>query len=226
MRLKNSMQVTVAILGFVAVVCLVVYIFTPVILPSSFLSTPTAISPTQLLDTPTKPADTLTPIPTSTILPTDTPAPVSTPGVSLTATPVNQSLPDLTVTGISNPKCVTDYRDTTTAKIVKLTVYVRNIGRVATRSYGTFDVDVSLIFGETYYTLDEWSSKFNGVIGSTNLGIANLNPNQDVALNIVVDLKGNRKFGVEAVANSGENIIPEANILNNKLRKFFSIYCY
>jgi len=135
-------------------------------------------------------------------------------------------LPDLTVTGISDPVCTPGHIGTETGNYAKLTIFVRNIGRVSTRSFGPFDVHISLILGQTYYGLDEWASKFNDVAGSSNLEIWNLNPNEDIKLTVVLDLKGSRKFGIEVIANSGANTIPEANTINNKRRQYFSIYCY
>jgi len=118
--------------------------------------------------------------------------------------------------------CVPDHIGT----IFKFTIIVRNMGHASTHYFGQVNVDVFLILGETYYGLDEWASRFDGVIGSSNLQIANLDFDRDVALKFELDLKGNTEFGIEAVANSGANPIPESSTLNNKFRRYFSKYCY
>lgn len=108
---------------------------------------------------------------------------------------------------------------------IKLNIIVRNVGPGSTRSFGPFSVRVNLILGQHRYSLDEWASGFNGVIGSSNMDISNLSPNGDVKLNLSIDLKGNTKFGVEVIANSGSNTIPETNTTNNTLIQSFSVIC-
>lgn len=123
---------------------------------------------------------------------------------------------------MSDPICVPDRIGT----ILAFTIFVRNIGRVRTRSFGSFDVGVSLLIGPQKYSLEEWGTKFDGVVGSSNLEVFNLNPDQDIKFTVVIDLKGNKRLGVEVTANSGENPIPEADMTNNTLIKYFSVYCY
>jgi hypothetical protein len=131
-------------------------------------------------------------------------------------------LPDLIVTGLSEPVCVPDRPGT----ILEFTFYVRNIGRASTRSFGLFEVGVYLILGQVRYGLDEWAEEFDGVIGASRLEVPNLNPNDDLKFTVVIDLKGNKDFGVEVIANSGEDPIREADTTNNTLIKYFSVYCY
>jgi hypothetical protein len=83
-----------------------------------------------------------------------------------------------------------------------------------------------LILGQRRYSLDEWDTQFDGVIGTSNLQVSNLNPNDDIKFTVVIDLKGNKTFGVEVIANSGESLIGEADTTNNTLTKYFSGYCY
>ena len=154
------------------------------------------------------------------MLPTDTPVSTFTP--TYTSTP--QLLPDLTVTGISNPTCIKD-RGSPQNLYVELSIIVRNIGPGSTRPFGPFSVRVDLVFGQHHYSLDEWASGFNGVLGSSNMDILNLNPNRDVKLNLSIDLKGNTKFGIEVIANSGPNTIPELDTTNNSLIQGFSVIC-
>jgi hypothetical protein len=78
-------------------------------------------------------------------------------------------LPDLIVTGLSEPVCVPDREGT----VLEFTFYVRNIGRAPTRSFGPFDVGVFLFLGQVRYGLDEWAKEFNGVIGTSRLEVSN-----------------------------------------------------
>ena len=102
---------------------------------------------------------------------------------------------------------------------------MRNIGRGSTKYFGPFTVRLNVVLGPRHYGLDEWAAEFNGLIGVSNLEISNLNPNADVELKLAVDLKGNTKFGIEAIANSEMNPIPESDTTNNTLIQYFSIYC-
>jgi hypothetical protein len=131
-------------------------------------------------------------------------------------------LPDLTVTGLSEPVCVPEYEST----ILEFTFFVRNIGRASTRNFGVFDVGVFFILGQRRYSLEEWETQFDGVIGTSNMVVSNLNPNDDIKFTVVIDLIGNKDFGIEVVANSGEIPIREADMTNNTLLKYFSGYCY
>jgi hypothetical protein len=107
-----------------------------------------------------------------------------------------------------------------------LTVIVRNIGEASTHSFGSFDVGVYILLGQSSYSLTEWADKYGGVIGSPNLAISNLDPNWDGKFTLAIDMKEITNFGIKAVANPGENFIPEMDRENNTLIKYFSIYCY
>lgn len=226
-----SIQVIIAIIGATAAICTTLITIVPTVLPMILKPTPTAIQvPTSTLAILQKQplaesSAVLTETPnqegTSTIMPTDTPASTFTPIYTSAAQP----LADLTVAAISNPTCVRDHRLTAERVYIKLSVIVRNVGRVSTRSFGPFSVLVKLILGQQWYSLDEWASSFNGVIDSSNMDISNLNPNDDVKLNLAIDLKGNTNFGIEAIANSGSNTIPESNTTNNILIQNFSVIC-
>ena len=150
---------------------------------------------------------------------------MDTPSATFTPTYTTQQLPDLTVSAISDPTCARDHLLTSERDYVKIRVIVRNVGRVSTRSFGPFSVLVNLILGQRRYSLDEWASSFNGVIDSSSTDISNLNPNAEVKLNLAIDLKGNKNFGVEVIANAGTNPIPESNTTNNILIQGFSVIC-
>lgn len=220
---KLPIQVIFAIILIIATITVVFAVLLVIFKPSiKAIGLPNSIPPIQTLsETPAVVADTFTPALTSTIIPTDTPTPIIAPSPTATYTPITKPLADLTVTGISDPVCIGDGR----LGSVKLTIFVRNIGRGSTKYFGPFSVRVNLILGQRHYGLDEWASRFNGVIGSSNSEIVNLNPNGDVELKIAIDLKGNTKFGIEAIANSGSNPIPESDTTNNIRTRNFSIYC-
>lgn len=230
-RPRFPIEVIILIISTTAALCITLMLVGPDVLSQILRPTPTEPPPTtiptskyqpEVIPAPTY-AYTPSPVWTPTVLPTDTPAPTPT----ITSTPVKGVLPDLIVTGISDPKCTPDHIGTTTGVYVKFTIFVRNIGHASTYSFGPFELGVSLILGQTYYGLDEWASRFNGVVGNLNLRITNLAPNQDVAVAVELDLKGNATFGIQAVANSGANPIPETDTTNNTLVKYFSsIYCY
>lgn len=192
---------------------------TPTVMPT-LTATLTMLPPPSFTETPIIPTDTPTLTVTSTTAPTNTPAFTFTP----TYTSIPQLLPDLTVTGISNPSCIKD-RGSPQNLYVELSMIVRNIGPGSTRSLGPFSVRVNLILGQHRYSLDEWASDFNGVIGSSNMNISSLGPNGDVKLNLSIDLKGNTNFGIEVIANSGPNTIPESDTTNNTLIQSFSVIC-
>lgn len=82
------------------------------------------------------------------------------------------------------------------------------------------------ILGQRRYSLEEWDTTFNGLVGSSVTEVFNLNPNGDIKFTVVIDLKGNKNFGIEVVANAGENPIREADTTNNSQIKYFSVYCY
>ena len=228
---QPSIQDSFIIIGALAAICVAAIAVVPRVLPMIARPTPTVIqAPTSTLSILAKqpfaensaaPTDTSNPAETSTMIPTDTPA--ST--FAATYTGNAQSLPDLTVTAISNPICARDHLLTVARDYVKLSVIVRNVGRVSTSSFGPFSVLVNLIFGQQRYRLDEWASSFDGVIDSSDMEISILHPTDDVKLNLAIDLKGNTNFGVEVIVNSGPNPIPESNTTNNILIKDFSVIC-
>jgi len=223
---KHPVEVIAVIIGVIAV-CVVMIIFAYAVSPFTAGPTPTAIGPTS------GPSNNYQPeiIPPST----DMPGPTPTPTVTSTNTPAatqtllviptlmsNSQLPDLTVTGITDPVCASEYEGTK----LRIYIFVRNIGRVRTRPFGSFDTGVYLIIGQSHYSLDEWATKFNGVVGSSVTEVFNLDPNGDIKFTVVFDLIGNKDFGIEVVVNSGENPIREADMTNNTLTKYYSVYCY
>ena len=220
-----------AILLAVAAISTAVIVFASRVMPMIFVSTPTAIqTPTATLtivpspsftETASVPTDNPTLTATSTITATNTPAFTFTPMNTGTTPP----LPDLTVTGISASACTRDQRVIPEKLYVSLSMIVRNIGPGSTHPFGPFSVRVNLILGQRRYSLEEWASDFDGVIGSSNMDILTLGPNGDVKLNVSIDLKGNTKFGVEVIANSGPNTIPETDTTNNTLIQGFSVTC-
>jgi len=193
--------------------------------------------------TPTKAAPTLTPV-ISRYQPESIPASTDTPNPTLTATvpPTNTAaptitptptyffndkpLPDLTVTGISDPVCSTIREADTITHYVKIKLVIRNIGRASTHYFGTFDNEVYVLLGESSYRLDEWADQFNGLISDPHLKVLNVDPNWDITFTLAINLKGNTNFGIKAVANAGKNTIAEADTTNNRLIKYFSVYCY
>jgi hypothetical protein len=221
----------IAVLIGVITICVTVVAFTFVFSPQSTELTPTVTQPTSgtsNLSSPYQPEriplPTYTPAPTqtATVPPSSTPLPTPTPFVLPTIEFEGVPLPDLTVSGISDPVCVPDR----TGTIVEFSIYVRNIGQAPTRYFGAFDTAVYLILGQRRYRLDEWATQFNGVAGSSIVGVDNLGPGEDIKFTVVIDLKGNKSFGIEVVANSGENPIREADSTNNTLLKYHSIHCY
>jgi len=223
---KHPIEVIAAVLGIVAII-VVVLVFASVVSPPVVNPTPTAIeqisSPSGIYQPEFIPplTEILRPTQASTITPTDTPVP--TPTLFVLPTLVsNRQLPDLTVTGISDPVCATEYEGTK----LRFFVYVRNIGSVNTRSFGPFETTVYLILGQRHYSLDEWDAEFNGVVGSSVVDVFNLNPNGDIKFTVVIDLIGNKDFGIEVKVNSGENPIREVDMSNNTLKEYYSVYCY
>jgi hypothetical protein len=225
---KDSIPSTIAIIMIVAVICLTVIAIKPGLLPPISKPTPTMVQPTLSSSSRYQPEviPLTTDVPNSVqiakILPTNTSVPPFTPTVLPVPLLQNQLLPDLTVTGISDPVCAPEYKGTK----LRFSIFVRNIGRVSTRSFGPFDTGVYLILGQRHYGLGEWAAQFNGVIGSSVTEVFNLKPNEDIKFTVVVDLIGNKDFGIEVIANSGENPIPETDTTNNTLIKYYSIYCY
>jgi len=225
---KDPIQPVIAIGMIMAVVCLTAIVIRPGLLPALSKPTPTAIRTTPSLSNLYQPevlplpTDTPAPTQTATGVPTVTPTPTRTPVIPPTLILSYNQLPDLTVTGISDPVCATEYEGTK----IRFTVFIKNVGRARTRSFGAFDTAVYLILGQRRYSLDEWAAQFNGVIGSSVTKVYNLNPDRDIKFTVVIDLIGNKTFGVEVTANSGDNPIREADMTNNTLIKYFSIHCY
>lgn len=231
-RINHTLSLIFIIVGVIGIF-VTVAVFAFVLSPPPAESTPTAIQPTSSpanssipFQPESIPLVTYTPAPTrtSTGLPPNTPFPTRTPFILPTIAVDSQllQLPDLTVSAISDPVCATEYKGTK----LRFSIFVRNIGQASTRYFGSFDTSVYLILGQRRYSLDEWAEKFDGVVGSSVTEVFNLNPNDDIKFAVVIDLKGNKGFGVEATANSGENPIREADATNNTLIEYFSIYCY
>ena len=227
---KNLIQVSVAIVGIVALMCMAIITFKPDYFPVLSRPTPTVIQPTSGPLSGYQPefvpilTDMFEPTKTATFVPTNVPAPTLTPIILPTLSSLySQPSPDLIVTSISDPVCATEYDDGT---ILRFSIFVRNIGRARTRSFGPFNTDVFLILGQRHYSLDEWATQFNGLVGSSVTEVFNLNPDNDIKFTVVIDLKGNKSFGIEVIANSGDKPIREADMTNNTLTKYFSVYCY
>ena len=228
---KLPIQVIFAILLAVAAISTVVIVFASRVMPMILVPTPTTIQtptatltilpPPSFTETAIVPTNNPTLTGTSTMTATNTPAFTFTPTYTSTA----QLLPDLTVTSISASACTRDQRVVPEKLYVSLSMIVRNVGPGSTHPFGPFSVRVNLILGQHRYSLDEWASDFNGVIGSSSMDILTLGPNGDVKLNLSIDLKGNTKFGVEVIANSGPNTVPELNRTNNTLIQGFSVTC-
>ena len=225
---ESSIPRIAVIIGIMAI-CLTLVAFAVVFSPPNSKPTPTAVQPTSSPpgdyqpEIIPPPANTPAPTWTSTAAWTNTPLPTLTAIVSPTLiSSYSQPLPDLIVTSISTPVCRTDYPGT----VLEFAIFVRNIGRARTRPFGVFDTGVYLILGQRHYSLEEWDTAFNGVVGTSIVEIFNLNPNDDIKFTVVIDLKGNKNFGIEVVANLGENPIREADMTNNTLMKYFSANCY
>lgn len=225
---SNSPILPVAVIVGVLGICAAVAVFALEISPPDTIPTPAAIQPTSTLSSPYQPEivplPTHTPGPTQTVTPapTITPFPTRTPYVLPTFAFYSQPPPDLTVTHISHPICVPGRAGT----ILEFYIFVRNIGRAGTYYFGSFDVAVDLILGQRHYGLDEWAEQFDGVVGSSDMTISNLDPDEDIKLTVVIDLKGNKSFGIEVTVNAGEKPIREADTTNNTLTEYFSANCY
>ena len=225
--LKSSFPITAVIVGVIAIVAVLV-VFAFEISPTTLNPTPTDVLPTSSSSSGPYLPEVIPPVielvettQTATSAPADTPVPTQTLLVIPTLIS-NRDLPDLIVSGISVPVCVPDYETT----VLEFTIFVRNIGQASTRDFGSFNVDVFFILGQRRYSLEEWEAQFNGVIGTSLTDVFSLGQDQDIKFTVVIDLKGNKNFGIEVVANSGENPIREADMTNNTLIKYFSTYCY
>lgn len=231
-RINHTLSLIFIIVGVIGILATLA-VFAFVLSPPPAEPMPTAIQPTSSPASSSFPFQpesipllTFTPPParTSTSVPTNTPFPTRTPFLLPTIAVDSRSLqlPDLTVSAISEPVCAAEYEGTK----LRFSIFVRNIGDASTRYFGSFSTDVYLLLGQRRYSLDEWAEKFNGVVGSSVVNVANLDPGEDIKFTVVIDLKGNKSFGVEVTANSGENPIREADTTNNTLIKYYSVYCY
>lgn len=226
---KPSIQPGIAVTIIAVVICLTAVAIYPRLLPSISRPAPTVViqptaSPSNGYQPEIIPPGTDIPAPTrtSTVKPTNTSMPTRTPIIPPTLILPYSQLPDLTVAGISDPVCATEYEGTK----LRFYIYVRNIGGARTRPFGPFDTGVYLILGQRHYSLEEWDTEFKGLVGSSVMEVYNLNPDDDIKFTMVIDLIGNKDFGIEVTANSGENPIREADTTNNTLIKYFSVYCY
>lgn len=227
---NRAIPVIAMIVGVIAIFVTVAgfaYLFSPSAAEPSPTVTPPNASPLGL-PSPYQPESLPLPSPapaptrTATVPPASPSRITHTPFVSPTMEAENLPLPDLTVTGISDPVCVPDRPGT----IIEFSIFVRNIGRTSTRSFGSFDTGLYLLLGQRRYGLDEWATQFNGVVGSSLTEVVNLGPDADIKFTVVIDLKGNKDFGIEVIANSGESPIREADMTNNTLIKYSSVSCY
>ncbi len=224
---RFSTEAAIVIIGVVAIFIVIAAFRFAVLPPPKLEPTPTTIQPTPSSSNDYQPEvihpliNTSSPTQTATNVPANTPVPTRTPIVIPTLVSSSQ-LPDLTVTAISQPVCAPEFNGTT----LRFSIFVRNIGRARTRTYGSFDVGVFFILGQRHYSLADWETRFNSVVGTSNLDVSNLNPDGDIKFTVVVDMKGNTNFGVEVTANSGVNPIRELDTTNNTLTKYFSVFCY
>ena len=224
---RYSFSFISAIIGIVAIF-VVVFFFAYEISPLILEPTPTVIQPNsisssglylpEVIPPPTNMAG---PTEVSTSVPENTPIPTQTL-LFIPTLVSNRDLPDLIVAGLSDPVCAAEYEGTT----IGFTIFIRNIGRAPTRDFGSFNTDVFFILGQRRYSLDEWAVQFDGVVGSSVTEVFNLNPDQDIKFTVVIDLIGNKEFGIEVISNSGQNPIREADMTNNTLTKYFSVNCY
>lgn len=190
-------------------------------LPPTALPSSTRPYVPEIIPAPTETPDLARPL-AKAQSPTPQPPVIVAPVFTWTSTLPSGPLPDLTVTGITTPVCLPE-RD---GAIVEFNLYVWNIGRARTRSFGSFLVDVYLILGQRQYSLEEWAEQFDGVVGHSKMEFSNLEPGDDIKLTVVLDLKGNNRFGIQASANTGEYPIPDADTTNNTLIRYFTVYCY
>lgn len=145
------------------------------------------------------------------------------PPVTFTPAPV---LPDLVPVSIGAPACITDHTPgATRSRYVRQTVTIRNIGPGATAPFGSFNNRVVLTVGGQRYPLDKWASLYNGVVGPLDLNVASLGSNDDADLTLNLDLRGNSRYSLEVIANSGAAVIPEADSANNSLSRDFTTNC-
>ena len=228
-RQTNIISAIAVVIGIIAI-CVTVGAFTILFSPPS-KSNPTALPPTAIPSRQYQPEviplPSFTPNPerTSTVMPTDEPAPAPTPTSTLLP-PIGKPLPDLVIASIGDPVCASSNVDDVPRDYIQFTVIVRNVGKASTHTFGSFDVGVYIVLGQASYSLKEWADTYGGVIAYPNLTISNLDPNWDRTFKLAIDRNGITKFGIKAVANDGENPIPESDRTNNTLIKYFSIYCY
>jgi len=224
---KRSSHSIVIVMGIIAVFCAAV-VFAFMVSPPDSNPTPTTVPPTAHPSNQYQPeiipaqTDSPASMRTEEAVPIKTSVPALIPTVTPAYTAVNGPLPDLVVTGISDPVCMPQFGSTT----MMFNIYVENVGRKATHYFGPSEVGIFLIVGQQRYSLDEWRTRFDSVVGNPNLVISNIGSEQGIRLALVLDMKGVTKFELEATANTGVHPIPEADVTNNTLTKRFSFYCY
>jgi hypothetical protein len=175
---------------------------------------------------------------TPTILPTDTPLATPTESAAPTSelvTPTETSifapptaaplLPDLVAIDISSPVCQSQRSGGQVLKYVRHVFTIRNIGPGSTQPFGTFSNRIVIIVGGLRYTLDQWDQMFHGLMGTPDLNVVSLAPNDDAYLTLDINLKGNNKYSLEVIANSGASIIPEVDTTNNNREQEFTANC-
>jgi hypothetical protein len=227
--LKNIIPAIAAGIGAVAV-CLIIAVFSILFAPPA-KPAPTALPPTTIPSRQYQPEviplPSFTPNParTSTVAPTEKPATAPTL-ISTLLPPIGKPLPDLIIANIGDPVCASSNVDDVPREYIQFTVIVRNIGKASTHYFGSFDVGIFIVLGQSSYSLEEWADTYGGVIAYPNLTISNLDPNWDRTYKLGIDRNGITKFGIKAVANAGDSPIPESDRTNNTLVKYFSIYCY
>lgn len=228
-RKTNIISSAAAVVGVIAI-CVIIGMFAILFSPPS-KPVPTPLPPTAIPSRQYQPeviplsSFTPNPVLTSTATPTDKPAPAPTLITTLLP-PIGKPLPDLVIASISDPVCASSNVDDVPRDYIQFTVIVRNIGKASTHYFGSFDVGIYIVLGQTSYNLSEWANTYDGVIAYPNLTISNLDPHWDRTFKLAIDRNGITKFGIKAVANDGEKPVPESDRTNNTLIKYFSVYCY
>lgn len=125
---NSSFPITAFVVGLVAIVAILL-VFAYEISPPTSSPTPKDVLPTSssssghyLPEVIPPPIDMAEPTPTATSLPANTPVPTQTLLVIPTLVS-NRDLPDLIVSGISDPVCAEEYEGTT----IRFTIFVHNI---------------------------------------------------------------------------------------------------
>ena len=149
------------------------------------------------------------------------PTSTSTPEAGSTPLP---PLPDLITVAISNPTCVTDQAGTM-GKFVRHVITIRNLGPGSTAPYGAFSTRVVILSGGQRFTLEQWSTLFNGLVDTPMLDVPQLGPNEDADLTLNLYLRNGNRYGLEVITDSGTLVIPETNTANNSLAQNFNSNC-